>query len=87
MRTSKKQQTELSSEGGTLVNSVIKALHILEGFTLSQQELTLSQISRQQGLPKKRRRRPPSLEGEGKRQAFCPGMGFVDFSFSENYNC
>ena len=52
MRTSKKQQTELSSEGGTLVNSVIKALHILEGFTLSQQELTLSQISRQQGLPK-----------------------------------
>ena len=57
----------------------------------SEQEANLlwetADEAQQQGLPQKRRRRPPSLEGEGKRQAFCPGTGFVDFSFSENYNC
>ena len=38
--------------GEKLVNSVNKALNILECFTATQRELTLSQISRHLGLPK-----------------------------------
>ena len=37
---------------GALVNSVLKAIGILECFTPVQRELTLSQISRQLGMPK-----------------------------------
>ena len=37
---------------GTLVNSVIKALNILECFSPTQRELKLSQISSHLGIPK-----------------------------------
>lgn len=43
---------ETGAAGGVLVNSVVKALDILECFTPTQRELTLAQISRQLGLPK-----------------------------------
>ena len=41
-----------SPEAGTLVNSVNKALRILECFTASQRDLSLSQITRMLGMPK-----------------------------------
>ncbi len=50
----KKMSTKKSAvpAGEKLVSSVNKALSILECFTVTQRELTLSQISRQLGLPK-----------------------------------
>ena len=43
---------DVCAANGALVNSVLKAIGILECFTPVQRELTLSQISRQLGMPK-----------------------------------
>lgn len=45
-------QPESAVSSGALVNSVVKAIGILECFSPGQRELSLSQISRQLGLPK-----------------------------------
>ncbi len=47
-----RQEARADADIGAQVNSVKKALGILECFTATQRELTLSQISRQLSLPK-----------------------------------
>jgi len=46
------KECELVAKSGTVVNSVSKALRVLDCFTPTQPELTLSQISRKLKLPK-----------------------------------